>query len=113
MHRQVGPLQLGPDGVARRGVLVRHLVMPGGVAGTDEIMRFLAEEVSPDTYLNIMDQYSPAGRVTMGKFRDKYREIGRRPTSQEKRQALQAAKEANLWRFDERRPRWFSVAGGW
>jgi putative pyruvate formate lyase activating enzyme len=94
-------------------VLVRHLVMPGGIAGTDEIMRFLADEVSPDTYVNIMDQYSPAGRVTMGKFGDKYREIGRRITGREKRRAIQAAKEANLWRFDERRPRWSSVVSSW
>jgi putative pyruvate formate lyase activating enzyme len=113
MHRQVGALKMDERGLARRGVLVRHLVMPGGIAGTDEIMRFLAEEVSPDTYLNIMEQYSPAGRVTVDRFRDKYQEIGRPITGREKRRAIQAAKEANLWRFDERRPRWSSVTGSW
>ena len=60
MHRQVGDLKLDEDGLAYRGLLVRHLVMPGGLAGTEEIMRFLAEEISPYTYVNIMRQYYPA-----------------------------------------------------
>ncbi len=61
MHRQVGPLKMDESGIAKRGVLVRHLVMPGQIAGTESILRFLAEEVSPDTYVNVMDQYRPAG----------------------------------------------------
>ena len=56
MHRQVGVLKYGPDGLAQRGVLVRHLVMPGQSAETEQICRWLAEEVSRDTYINIMGQ---------------------------------------------------------
>ncbi|HIP70290.1 MAG TPA: radical SAM protein, partial [Anaerolineae bacterium] len=92
MHRQVGVLKLDERGLARRGVLVRHLVMPGDVAGTAAIMRFLAEELSPDTYVNIMDQYYPAAKVTNGR----YPEINRRITRLEYEQALQAVREAGL-----------------
>jgi len=59
MHRQVGDLQIDADGVAHHGLLVRHLVLPNRLAGTDEVVRFLAQEVSPNTYLNIMAQYHP------------------------------------------------------
>jgi putative pyruvate formate lyase activating enzyme len=59
MHRQVGDLEIDETGLARRGLLVRHLVLPHGLAGTREVVRFLAGEVSPDTYLNIMAQYRP------------------------------------------------------
>ncbi|GMR11682.1 MAG: radical SAM protein [Anaerolineae bacterium] len=99
MHRQVGPLKLDENGVAKRGVLVRHLVMPGKIAGTEHIMRFLAEEVSPDTYVNVMEQYRPAGRVGSEKFE----EINRRVTGNEFQLALDQAQAAGLWRFDERR----------
>ena len=102
MHRQVGVLKMDERGLAKRGVLVRHLVMPGDVAGTASIMRFLAEELSPDTYVNIMAQYHPAGKVTG----DKYPEIGRRPTGRELDKAYAAARAAGLWRFDERRASW-------
>ncbi len=100
MHRQVGPLAFDERGLARRGVLVRHLVMPGGLAGTREIMRFLAREVSPDTYVNIMDQYYPAGQVSP----TKYAEICRRPSPTEVLEARQIAREEGLHRFDARRP---------
>jgi putative pyruvate formate lyase activating enzyme len=60
MHRQVGDLQVDKDGIATRGLLVRHLVLPHGLAGTQEITRFLAQEISTNTYLNLMDQYRPA-----------------------------------------------------
>jgi len=63
MHRQVGDLVLDDRGIARRGLLVRHLVMPGGLAGTPEVMRFIAREVSPRTYVNVMSQYRPCGRA--------------------------------------------------
>jgi putative pyruvate formate lyase activating enzyme len=99
MHRQVGELKMDEHGLARRGVLVRHLVMPGGVAGTRDSMRFLAREVSPHTYVNMMAQYYPAGRVTPEKFG----EINRRITRQEITSAVAAAQEAGLYRFDERR----------
>ena len=99
MQRQVGVLHLDESGLAKRGLLVRHLVMPGGIAGTPDIMRFLAEEISPDTYVNLMAQYRPAGRVGGGH----YPEIDRSITAVEMDAAYQAARDAGLWRFDERR----------
>ncbi len=99
MHRQVGALKFDERGLAKRGVLVRHLVMPESIAGTGEIMKFLAKEVSEDTFVNVMEQYAPAGRVNSEKFE----EINRRPTSREFEAALDQAKKAGLWRFDERR----------
>lgn len=102
MQRQVGVLKIDEQGLAKRGVLVRHLVMPGDLAGTREIMRFLAQELSPDTFVNLMDQYHPANKV-----RDRrYEEINRRITSDELNRAYQCAREAKLWRFDQRRPHW-------
>ena len=98
MHRQVGKLKMDEVGLARRGVLVRHLVMPGTISGTHEIMKFLATEVSPHTYVNVMAQYYPAGKVS----KEKYPEINRHITSQEYDNALAAARDAGLHRFDER-----------
>lgn len=63
MHRQVGDLALDEVGIARRGLLVRHLVLPGGLAGTRRVMRFIAREISRDTYVNVMSQYRPCGRA--------------------------------------------------
>ena len=63
MHRQVGDLDIGPDGLARRGLLVRHLLMPGLGAETAAILRFLAERISPRTYVNLMAQYHPCGEA--------------------------------------------------
>jgi putative pyruvate formate lyase activating enzyme len=100
MHRQVGDLTFDEHGLAKRGVLVRHLVMPGRVAGTAEIMRFLAD-LSPDMYINVMDQYYPAGKVSA----EKYVEINRRTTGQEFQEAVRIAQGAGLWRLDERVPR--------
>ena len=60
MHRQVGDLQVDEQGISQRGLLVRHLVLPGRLAGTEEVVRFLAQEVSADTYLNVMAQYHPS-----------------------------------------------------
>jgi putative pyruvate formate lyase activating enzyme len=102
MHRQVGPLRTGPDGIARRGVLVRHLVVPGRLEETREIFRWLADEISPDTYVNIMDQYRPEYRVGESQ-RDgskRFEEIDRRPTREEIVRARELAREAGLWRFD-------------
>jgi putative pyruvate formate lyase activating enzyme len=61
MYRQVGPLRLGQDGLARRGLLVRHLVMPGMLEETGAILRYVATELDTDTYVNLMAQYHPAG----------------------------------------------------
>jgi putative pyruvate formate lyase activating enzyme len=100
MHRQVGDLRFGPDGLARRGLLVRHLVMPGAEDETRAIFRWLAEEISPDTYINIMDQYRPLHQVTDPASRGKYSDIDRRPCRTEIRAAFDAAREVGLWRFD-------------
>jgi putative pyruvate formate lyase activating enzyme len=96
MHRQVGDLVINEEGVATRGLLVRHLVMPHGVAGTEEIVTFLAREISPHTYTNIMDQYRPCGVA------DKDTLINRRLSSREFQDALDAAKTAGLTRLDPR-----------
>jgi putative pyruvate formate lyase activating enzyme len=96
MHRQVGPLVVGEDGLAKRGVLVRHLVMPGQEAEQREIFRFLAA-LSPDTYVNVMGQYRPEYKAL------DYPEIARKPTASEMTAARAAAREAGLHRFDERR----------
>lgn len=92
MHRQVGVLQMDADGIARKGLLVRHLVMPNGIAGTAEIMKFIAEELSPDTYVNIMDQYHPCGRAALDPL------INRRITPDEYRDAVKSVKLAGLRR---------------
>jgi putative pyruvate formate lyase activating enzyme len=104
MHRQVGPLKFGPNGLARRGVLVRHLVMPGQLDEATEIFRWLSREVSPDTYVNIMGQYRPdyqVGDLTRAGDR-KYMEIARPSKPLEIQHATASAREAGLWRFDER-----------
>jgi putative pyruvate formate lyase activating enzyme len=106
MHRQVGDLTFDERGLARRGLLVRHLVMPGGLEETRHIMRFLATEISSHTYVNIMDQYYPAGKVS----EEKYPELCRRTTSKEVRIAFDLAREAGLSRFDER---WLVAERGW
>jgi putative pyruvate formate lyase activating enzyme len=94
MHRQVGDLVLDSQGIARRGLLVRHLVLPEGLAGTRELVAFLAEEISPDTYTNIMEQYYPCYRA------GEHPPLDRRLTREEYRRALKAAREAGLTRID-------------
>jgi putative pyruvate formate lyase activating enzyme len=98
MHEQVGPLVLGPDGVARRGVLVRHLVMPGALDETRAILGWLASELGTDTYVNLMDQYHPAGKVTG----ERYPEINRRLQLTEFAEAQAIAHDLGLHRLDER-----------
>ncbi len=96
MHAQVGDLRIDKNGIAERGLLVRHLVMPQGIAGTKEVMQFLSEEISPNTYVNIMDQYRPCGTA----HQDEY--INHRISSKEYTAALERAKDAGLTRLDER-----------
>ena len=112
MHRQVGPLKIGTDGLARRGVLVRHLVMPGQTEEAAAIFEWLAREVSPDTYVNIMGQYRPEYQVgeIAANGSVKYPEIRRRPSTEEMAAAYEAARRAGLWRFDERRQDRLAVA---
>jgi len=107
MQRQVGPLKFGPDGLAKRGLLVRHLVMPGLVDEAAAIFDWLASEVSPDTYVNIMEQYRPEFQVgsVADDGRKRYAEIDRRPSRSELEDAYAAARRAGLWRFDERAAR--------
>jgi putative pyruvate formate lyase activating enzyme len=97
MHRQVGDLVFDSDGLAVKGLLVRHLVMPGLVDESVAIFQWLAQEISPDTFVNIMGQYRPDYKVPGS---ERYRDIDRRPTSTEIAKAYAAAREAGLWRFD-------------
>jgi putative pyruvate formate lyase activating enzyme len=106
MHRQTGDLQVDEHGIATRGLLVRHLVLPDNLAGTRQIVKFLAEEISPNTYLNLMDQYRPEFRA------HHYPELNRRITSEEYLQAVQWAREAGLKRLDRREPVFLSGEGG-
>ena len=99
MHRQVGDLVTDERGVALRGLLVRHLVLPEGLAGTREVVRFLAEEISPNTYLNVMDQYRPCHKA------GSLPPLDRRTTRQEYDEAVQMALDAGLTRLDKREPR--------
>jgi putative pyruvate formate lyase activating enzyme len=97
MHRQVGALTVDERGLALRGVLVRHLVMPGHLDDTREIMGFLAEEVSRDTFVNLMDQYHPAWQAAR---EPRFAAINRSLEATEFQQAGSCAREAGLWRFD-------------
>jgi putative pyruvate formate lyase activating enzyme len=96
MHRQVGDLVLDDDGMARRGLLVRHLVMPGLLDETEAILRFIAEHLGPGTYVNVMGQYYPAGRTA------EFPEIDRHPQRSELVRALELADELGLRRLDAR-----------
>ena len=95
MHRQVGDLVVGREGLAERGMLVRHLVMPGMLEETKAILKFLAGEISKDTYLNLMDQYYPAYKAAAGK----YPELARPLFRWEYEEALRYARTLGLWRF--------------
>ncbi len=104
MHEQVGPLAISEDGIATRGVLIRHLVMPGMLDNTRKILEWIASELGPDSYVNLMDQYRPAGRVSGGRFA----QIDRQITDSEFREATKIARDLGL-RLDERR----TVRGFW
>jgi len=92
MHRQVGDLVTDSGGVARRGLLIRHLVLPGGLAGTERVMRFIAQELSPDSYVNLMGQYRPEYRAFQ------HPELARPPSHEELTEALELALEAGIHR---------------
>jgi putative pyruvate formate lyase activating enzyme len=99
MHRQVGDLQFDEDGLAVRGLLVRHLVMPGCIEDTGQILNFLAEEISPNTYINIMDQYRPNGLVD----KNRYGDINRSIKSEEYERAVEVARSLGIERIDQRK----------
>jgi len=94
MHRQVGDLIIDERGIALRGLLIRHLVLPEGVAGTGEVIRFIAEEISRNTYINIMDQYRPCYEAF------EHPPLDRRITKREYNEALEMAIKAGLKRID-------------
>lgn len=96
MQRQVGELVLDKAGVAVRGVLLRHLVMPGGLTETARIMEFIAAEISKDSYVNVMEQYRPCGEA------GRYAEIDRMLQNDEYQEALKIARKAGLRRLDQR-----------
>jgi putative pyruvate formate lyase activating enzyme len=96
MHSQVGDLVLDSHGIAERGLLVRHLVMPHGISGTKEVLEFLANEISPYTYVNVMDQYRPCGMANQDAY------INRRISGKEYSEALKWAQDAGLKRLDQR-----------
>jgi putative pyruvate formate lyase activating enzyme len=94
MHRQVGDLVIDESGIARKGLLIRHLVLPEGIAGTTEAVGFIAEEISKDTYMNIMDQYHPCYKAFDNPPLD------RRITKKEFSDAIHCAIKAGLKRID-------------
>jgi len=96
MHRQVGDLQIDEQGTARRGLLVRHLVLPNGLAGTREVVSFLAKEVSANTYLNIMAQYHPCYKAF------EMPSLARPISGQEFQEAINLAHQEGLHRLDKR-----------
>ena len=93
MHRQVGDLKLNDAGIAQRGLLIRHLVMPGMLEDTRKIMKFIASEISPETYVNIMPQYHPCGNL------DKVPEFNRRLYADEYDEAIRIAKKEGIVNF--------------
>jgi len=97
MHRQVGDLHVDAHGIARHGLLIRHLVLPDGLAGTRKIMKFIAQKLSRYSYVNIMSQYRPCGRA------DEVKGLNSTLTTDEYYMAVQAAKEEGITRLD--RPR--------
>jgi putative pyruvate formate lyase activating enzyme len=92
MHRQAGDLVV-EDGVAVRGLIIRHLVLPDGLAGTAEVMRFIAQELSVHSYVNVMAQYRPENKAA------RYPELSRRVTGEEYGEALRLALEQGLYRL--------------
>lgn len=94
MRRQVGELVLDENGIARRGLMIRHLVLPGNEAGTDRFVQFVADRLGPSTYVNIMRQYQPAYKAY------RFPEIARPITAEEYRKAIEWARKAGLTRLD-------------
>lgn len=92
MHRQVGDLKLDERGIAFRGLLIRHLVLPHNLAGSEKVLKFIAEEISPDSYVNVMSQYRPAGRAKQ------FKELNRNPTHEEFNKIIAVARGLGLTR---------------
>jgi putative pyruvate formate lyase activating enzyme len=97
MHRQVGTLKLDERGIAYQGVLIRHLVLPNGLAGSEDVLSFIAHDLSPDSYVNVMSQYRPEGDAY------RYPELNRRPTQAEYDAVINIAKTMGLTRGLQRK----------
>lgn len=95
MHCQVGDLKLSDEGIAERGLLIRHLLLPGDIAGTEEILEFIAEQLSTDTYLNLMDQYRPAYLAY------RYPVLKKRISRTHYLEMVEKARSLGLWRLDK------------
>jgi putative pyruvate formate lyase activating enzyme len=94
MHRQVGDLIIDAAGIARRGLLIRHLVLPDELAGTREIMRFIAQKISSESYVNVMSQYRPCGRAA------EVDGFNSHLSPEDYSRAVSAAKEEGITRLD-------------
>ncbi|MCJ7497549.1 MAG: radical SAM protein [candidate division Zixibacteria bacterium] len=94
MHRQTGVLVTDERGIAQRGLIIRHLVLPENLAGTEEVMRFISSKLSKDSYVNVMDQYHPAYKA------NEFPPLDRRITSEEYNSAIKTTKKYGLWRLD-------------
>ena len=90
MYHQVGDLKVDSRGIAYRGLLIRHLVLPNNLAGSEKVLEFIAEEISKESYVNIMDQYRPCGKAY------EYKELNRRPTSIEYFKVVDYARKLGL-----------------
>jgi putative pyruvate formate lyase activating enzyme len=100
VHRQEGDLVI-EGGIAKRGLLVRHLVLPGGLSQTEDVVKFIAEEISRKTYFNLMDQYRPCGDAW------KYPPLDRKLIKEEWEEALKVVEKYGLERLDDRRARFW------
>jgi putative pyruvate formate lyase activating enzyme len=98
MHRQVGDLDIGPDGVALRGLLIRHLVLPGDAAATGKVLEFIHDHLPARTYINLMDQYRPCYRAS------RLPPLDRRPCREEIEAAVLRAHRLGLYRLDSGEP---------
>lgn len=96
MHRQVGDLKINEKGLAFKGLLIRHLVLPNDIARTENVLNFIAKEISPNSYVNVMSQYFPYGEVVMKP--KKYLELSRLITSEEYKRAVEVAVKLGLTR---------------
>ena len=103
MHRQVGDLVIDDSKIAKRGLLMRHLVLPGGLAGTSDIMEFIAGEISADTYINIMPQYRPCGTAK------KVQGLAAYPSKKDYETAIKSALEHGLTRLDNELSEFFPL----
>jgi len=103
MHRQVGDLVLDEDGIAQRGLLVRHLVLPDDLAGSDQVLAFITREISRNTYVNLMDQYHPCYRA------DQKPPLDRTLHGNEFNSVQTLAKQYGLWRLDQRLDRSWKI----